>query len=1021
MAQGVAPRYSRGLSKPPHADAAGIESVAAHDPERTLDASTRQPATERAMRGPGPITELGRYVVLRTLGAGTMGTVYLAYDPELDRKVALKLLHGGTTAALRRALLMEAQAMAKLAHPNVVGVHDVGEHEHGVYIAMEFIEGVSLRAWLAAKRRAWREVLEVFVSAGLGLEAAHGQGLIHRDFKPDNVMVSEQGRVLVTDFGLARPTESVGQPSDIESISGSVLSEATDGHVAGTPAYMAPEQALASPLTPAADQFAFCVSLWEGVCGERPFDAPTYPELLRNIAEGRVRQPAPDRRLAGWLKRALTRGMRAEAEERWSSMSALLNALERGRRRWRWQVALGALVILAIPVTLGAERAQRRSREHEERLATCELRAAAVSDIWDHAAEAKLRSGLRATGVSFADRSVETLVPWLDQYAQAWRSGREEACLHTTVHQDWTAERSDRSMWCFEDRRLQLEATVEQVTGGDANTARRAVRLVSYLDPVETCLDASLLERLQAPPQEIRDRIRTIRGRLVDVDRLRHTGKVSDALTQAQATRAQAERLDWPPLRASTRMIEGRCLLEAGRFEEAGTVLTDAFFEASDAGSLEVAFRAARSLIRVHATLQRYREAEVWVRHADAIAWDKVDLGGLDRAEGHYLLTEIYRGLGDYAAAAAQGELALEQRTKVLGAEHPITAAALRSVGIVYQHQGRARDALEMFDEADTIWRDVVGPVHPQVAGLATLRGEALLALGFPEEAQAVLESSLREHASTLAEDHPAVATTLVLLGRAHAMLGNLDQAEDALGRAMTIHLARFGPRHRDVAAGMLDEAVVARMRGEYDLAAEQCTRAQVILETVLDPNHPETAAAIEALADVHLARGAFPDMLQARLEALGRREHERGPTDRQLVMPLVALGQAQQTADLLSDAHTSYQRALAIAEAGEAEDNSLFIAPLTGLAEVELATGKADAGLRSARRATQIVTVSNAGPRRSGPALFVFARALSETGAAASEVRAPALQARAAYRTLHDTNAVARLDTWLSTLETAP
>ncbi len=928
-----------------------------------------------------------------------MGTVYLAYDPELDRKVALKLLHGGTTAARRRALLMEAQAMAKLAHPNVVGVHDVGEHPHGVYIAMEFIEGVSLRAWLAAKRRSWREVLDVFVSAGHGLEAAHTQGLIHRDFKPDNVMVSEQGRVLVTDFGLARPTDAV------------------ETHAAGTPAYMAPEQAVASTLTPAADQFAFCVSLWEGVCGERPFEAPTYPELLRNVAEGRVRPPGPDRRMARWLKRALTRGMRAEPEERWSSMSTLLEALERGRGRWRWQLALGALVVLAIPVGFATARAQRRDREHQQRLADCVSRGARIFDIWGAPAEAKLRSGLLATQVSFAQSSLETLVPWLDQYAQAWSSGREQACLHTTVHRDWTAERSDRATWCLEDRRLQLEATVQQLTNGDANTARRAVRLVSYLDPVETCLDANLLERLQAPPQEIRDRIRSIRGRLVEVDRLRHAGNSTDALAQAQATRAQAEALGWPPLQASTRMIEGRCLLEAGRFDDARTVLTNTFFEASDAGSLEVAFRAARSLIRVHATLQQYREAEVWARHAEAIASDKIDLGGLDAAEGHYLLAEVYRGLGQYASAAVEGELALEQRTRVLGADHPITAAAGRTVGVVYQHQGRSRQALQMFDGADSIWRDVVGDVHPQVAGLATLRGKTLLALGYPEEARAVLETSLRDHGSTLAGDHPTIAKTLALLGRSQTALGDLDGAEDTLARAMAIHLARFGPRHRTVAAGMLDAAAVARERGQYDVAAELCMRAREILETVLNPDHPETSMAIEALADVYVAKGSFSDAVESRLAILARYERARGPTDPQLVLPLVALGRAQHRADLLAASRSSHRRALAILEASGSGSDVLLVAPLTGLAEVELAAGKAAVALPLAQRATRIANATDAGPRSSGPALFALAQALAETGAPASEARATAMQARDAYTTLHDLNAVAHIVSWLENL----
>lgn len=953
-----------------------------------------------------------------------MGTVYLAYDPELDRKVALKLLHGGTTAARRRALLMEAQAMAKLAHPNVVGVHDVGEHTDGVYIAMEFIEGVSLRTWLGAQQRSWREVLEVFVSAGHGLEAAHEQGLIHRDFKPDNVMVSEQGRVLVTDFGLARPADGVEKPDDVESAFGSVLSEATDGHVAGTPAYMAPEQAVASSLAPTADQFAFCVSLWEGLCGERPFDAPTYPELLRNVAEGRVRAPAPGRPMPRWLRRALARGMRAEAVDRWPSMSVLLGVLERGRTRWRWQLALAILVALAIPAALWAERAQRRAREHEQRLATCAERGAAIFGIWNDAAQTRLRSGIRATGVSFADSSLETLVPWLDAYAKAWSAGREQACLHTSVQRDWSEQRADRSAWCFEDRQLQLAATVDQLAQGDANTARRAVRLVSYLDPVETCLDANLLERLQAPPREIRDRIRSIRDQLVDVDRLRHSGKVSEALTLAQDTRTRAEALGWRPLQASTQMIEGRCLLEAGRFEEAEAVLTSAFFEASAVGSLEVAFRAARSLIRIHATLQRYREAEVWARHAEAIASDKVDLGGLDEAEGHYLLTDVYRGLGDYAAAAAEGELALTQRAAVLGDDHTITAAALRSVGRVYLHQRRPREALQMFDRADVIWRGVVGDVHPQVAGLVTLRGEALLSLGFPEEAGTILESSLRDHDETLASDHPTVARTLALLGKSRMMRGQLDESEALFQRALAIHQARFGGRHRNVATTMLDLAAVARMRGQYDVAMETCTRAREILETVLAPNHPETAAAIEALAEIHLARGSYAEAIQSRRDVLVRYERARGPSDRQLVMPLVALGQAQQAAGSFSDARESLQRALAILETDGSERDPLLVALLTALADVELASGKSkgkvEAALDSAQRATRVAAATDVGPRLSAPALFVLARSAARTDSPNAEVRTTARKARAEYGTLHDSLKITEIDAWLASLDAA-
>ena len=627
---------------------ASVETV---DADTTLDPEA---GPRLVPDDPSRVTELGRYVVLRRLGAGAMGTVYLAYDPELDRKLALKLLHGGDSPKRRVALLREAQALAKLTHPNVVAVHDVGEHDSAVYVAMEFVEGVTLRDWLARETRSWRSVLDVFLEAGRGLQAAHSRGLIHRDFKPDNVMIADSGRVLVMDFGLARPTaEATSEPDDeLDSISGSVLMEATLGHVAGTPAYMAPEQAVASALTPAADQFSFCVSLWEALYGKRPFDGPTYPELLRNIADGRFRATPNDRRVPRWLRRVLVRGLRANAEDRWPSVDALAEALDRGRGQWRWKAAVAAVLVLAVPAAVVARQHSQEREQIQQRIAVCHEDADDIQRVWNDDTRSRLRDGLRSTGVSFADDSADTLIPWLDTYTDAWRRGRFETCVRTTVEKEWSAERADRAMWCFEDRRQQLVATVAQISGSDAKAARRAVRIASYLDPVDACLDPELIERLPAPPADIRDQIRAIREQLIESDRLRHGGMPLDAFEVAHTARMDAAELDWPPVLASSLFLEGRSLLESGRWKRAEPLLTEAFFVAEEAGSREVAFRAARSLIKVHGSLQHFREAEVWSRHAEVAFKGKSDPGRLDEAEGLYLMMTINRELGNYEEAA---------------------------------------------------------------------------------------------------------------------------------------------------------------------------------------------------------------------------------------------------------------------------------------------------------------------------------------------------------------------------------
>ncbi|GMV38983.1 MAG: hypothetical protein AMXMBFR64_06990 [Myxococcales bacterium] len=297
---------------------------------------------------------IGRFVVERELGRGGMGVVYLAQDPLLGRPVAVKLLanQGGGTEG-RARLLREAQALARLQHPNVVAVHDVGEHEGHVYLAMEYLAGETLKSW--HKGRPAREVICAWIEAGRGLAEAHRVGLVHRDFKADNVFVDRDGRVRLLDFGLARAAgdSQVGLDS---LISGPVSldSELTvAGAIMGTPAYMAPEQIDSSEVGPAADQFAFCVSLWEALAGERPFPGQDLRTLRQSMEAGPKSTTE-----TGWRRRvldALARGLRVSPSERYPSLDACLNAIERAAGDDRFDLEVGRRqrrVLLAVIVAL---------------------------------------------------------------------------------------------------------------------------------------------------------------------------------------------------------------------------------------------------------------------------------------------------------------------------------------------------------------------------------------------------------------------------------------------------------------------------------------------------------------------------------------------------------------------------------------------------------------------------------------------------------------------------------------------
>ncbi len=331
---------------------------------------------------------IGRYVVLGLVGRGAMGDVYSAYDPDLDRKVAIKLLRvkrGNSAGGLdgKTRLLREAQAIAKRSHPNVVVVYDVGTYKDSVFIAMEFIEGGTLNFWLHAQPRTWRETLRTFLAAGRGLQHAHEANLVHRDFKPDNVMVRVDGDVRVMDFGLVRyidvlddgPQSGDGaSPETMQPIRNSMTMDATmdlgrpppslpvpavavtkltqTGAMLGTPAYMAPEQFVGQTVDARTDQFSFCVALFEALFGGRPFDGSTMTELTGNVLDGHVK-PLPHRSrvpLAVW--RVLRRGLSVSPAERYPSMADLLTDLAQHAHPRRTGLVATVAVIGALVLAL---------------------------------------------------------------------------------------------------------------------------------------------------------------------------------------------------------------------------------------------------------------------------------------------------------------------------------------------------------------------------------------------------------------------------------------------------------------------------------------------------------------------------------------------------------------------------------------------------------------------------------------------------------------------------------------------
>ncbi|HZS37295.1 MAG TPA: serine/threonine-protein kinase, partial [Polyangia bacterium] len=514
--------------------------------------------------GPPPGGTIGRFVVIGLLGRGGMGVVLSAYDPVLDRRVALKLLRPGASSGDRESegrarLQREAQAMAKLSHPNVVAVHDVGAVAGQLFIAMEFIDGQTLKAWLAGARRGWREIVRMFAAAGRGLQAAHAAGLVHRDFKPDNVLIGHDGRARVGDFGLVSVTRASGGADAREP------GATRQGAVLGTPGYLPPEQLRGEASDAQSDQFSFCVALYEALYQQRPF--PSDADGYKQAALGGDALAPRKSDVPRWLGDVILRGLRPRREERWPTMSALLVELERDPERTRRRATRVGAVVLALAALAAFARVVQK-----QRAAVCGDASARLAGVWDAGRRAASERAFVATGLPFAGETFVKVAASLDHYTGEWTAMHEEACRATRVEGRQSDSLLDLRMACLERRRATLSALTDEWSRGvDAEALANAIHAASALPPVDECADArALTERVPAPRDAAA--LAAIDAARAHLDRARALGdarRLREARAQAEQARAEAEATGFLPVRAEAALLLGRLIHE---FAEPGAV-----------------------------------------------------------------------------------------------------------------------------------------------------------------------------------------------------------------------------------------------------------------------------------------------------------------------------------------------------------------------------------------------------------------------------------------------------------------
>lgn len=844
---------------------------------------------------------LGRFVLLERLGAGGMGMVFAGFDEKLERKVALKLLKPalGHDPEVKARLLREAQALAQLSHPNVVAVYEVGSLPEGdVFIAMEFIKGETLRQWQRRHRDDWRRVVATYHQAGVGLGAAHRAGIVHRDFKPDNVLVGEDGRVRVVDFGLARAEPSASEASGPGAQVGGADEGTTRarvpltlvGQILGTPGYMAPEQWAGLAMDARTDQFSFCVALFEALYGERPYadrafvmDGGATPPLRRT-------RPEPDH--PRWLWEALVRGLAVDPAGRFASMDELLGVLghdhERTRRRLIAGTAfLGTVLVVGVASALVTGRLDRRAR--------CVAAPEELAGIWDAAHKQRVRAALASTGLPFAGQVWRSTEAALDRYAARWLMARQAACEATYVQHTQSPELLDRRMECLAGRKRSFGTATEALARQPVEAAAHTGELLESLGEIDLCADTgALLGSLEVPAKaEATARLGELRRHVAAGTARMTVGDLAGARQELAAARTLAERLGYTPAQAETLYLEGRLELEEGQV----------------ASGIKTLRRAADLAVS-----SRHDElgADIWLRLGleagprhprpdEAFEWVRQGEAWLARLDHPHDLRRITADAARGAVQLASGEVrealatltrAIEAGERAFGKDSVRLVRLLRDRAHALGRLGEAQRAVADAERALHLSEAAWGPLHPQTA-----QGHRSLGLLYIEQLGAIdkgvqeIEQALRILRPLYGDDSIEVANCEQALGEAHLYRGDYAAALQKAEHADAVYRRRFGLRHPWRGESAMNVGVLRFFTKDYPGSLRAYEEAYDILEPSLGAGHATVGVLLSNTGETLLTLGKNDQAIASFERALAILRRTSGPEHADLALPYKGMG----------------------------------------------------------------------------------------------------------------------------------
>jgi tetratricopeptide (TPR) repeat protein len=801
--------------------------------------------------------------------------------------------------------------MAMLSHPNVISVYELGTLGKNVFIVMEYVPGRTLTEWVKQKERSPREVLQAFIQAGKGLAAAHAAGMVHRDFKPDNVLVRSDGQVKVVDFGLARGLESETSshlPSAPEAQDPSTRRPLATrltktGIFLGTPAYMAPEQLLGKRTDARTDQFGFCVALYEALYGQRPFEGDSVEVLSQNIAKGRIKEPSRLGQRPSWVRPILLRGLRADPDERYPSVESLLKALSRDPRVLRQR----ALAVAFAAFTLAAMgMGYRQVIQRQGQL--CKGAEKELSTVWDKERERAVDNSFSGTGAELSVEAFAYTKNALDEYAQRWVRIRTEACEATRLRGDQSEELLDLRMQCLSQRKEELRALVEQFTKADTKVVRKSVEAAQSLAPLDDCSNIEVLKAPVRPPADpaSRARVDEVRRARARAEALRIAGKAAEALPLAAGLVAEAKATHYRPVEAEVLDLVGRLQKAKGEYASAEQSFNEAILAAEAGRHDDLLARARIQLVAIAARQDHYPQAHERAKQAFSaieragnndrhLASLFISLGFLSRSEAKY-----QQALDYYQQAKALSE-------RSLGSTNLELATSLENIGTVLTETGQRDQAFEHLQRALALREKALGPMHPSIGKSLFSIAAIFLLRGEYEEARRLYERALAIDEKAFGPWSPDAADSLENLGAIYALLGRYDEALSSFQRARAIHEKSLGPVNHKVGISLNNIGHLFGLQGKHRQALEHCRQALIIYEKALGPKHPFLSHPLTNIGREYVE-------LQLRRQAIGPLERSLSLTEKNPVRATMLAAARFELARALSDLRRQPKRARQLA-----------------------------------------------------------------------------------------------------------